>query len=266
MFCGKCGTKFDGEFCPNCGMGANSMKFEKFKSMLYDSSEKVVAVLGNNIAQTFISTGVIGNGFAVLSDKRVYFKGKCLIRKGKGFYSKLEEKSVDIDDVTGTGFVHNKATWAMVLATFFLCFAIITAISTLANSIMTAVAEDVDVSKIDPESIMAPFVVLLGMYFVFKFLYKRYNYSAFEISYAGGGIGFDMHWINEAESRVFQRELNLLKDERKKSVNPTPPTPTPPPAPVDDIPEQLRKYKELLDNGIITQEEYEAKKKQLLGL
>ena len=32
------------------------------------------------------------------------------------------------------------------------------------------------------------------------------------------------------------------------------------------IPEQIKEYKELFDAGIITQEEFEAKKKQLLGL
>ena len=30
--------------------------------------------------------------------------------------------------------------------------------------------------------------------------------------------------------------------------------------------EEIKKYKELLDSGAITQEEYDAKKKQLLGL
>lgn len=30
--------------------------------------------------------------------------------------------------------------------------------------------------------------------------------------------------------------------------------------------DEIRKFKELLDEGMITQEEYEAKKKQLLGL
>ena len=30
--------------------------------------------------------------------------------------------------------------------------------------------------------------------------------------------------------------------------------------------DELKKYKELLDNGIITQEEFDAKKKQILGL
>ncbi|MBQ6677121.1 MAG: SHOCT domain-containing protein [Clostridia bacterium] len=38
------------------------------------------------------------------------------------------------------------------------------------------------------------------------------------------------------------------------------------PAPKSDIPEDLKKYKELLDSGVITQEEFDAKKKQLLGL
>ena len=36
-------------------------------------------------------------------------------------------------------------------------------------------------------------------------------------------------------------------------------------APVDEV-DQLRRYKELLDSGVITQEDYDAKKKQLLGL
>ena len=30
--------------------------------------------------------------------------------------------------------------------------------------------------------------------------------------------------------------------------------------------DEIKKYKELLDSGIITQEEFDAKKKQLLGL
>lgn len=35
--------------------------------------------------------------------------------------------------------------------------------------------------------------------------------------------------------------------------------------PTDSPTEELRKYKELLDSGVITKEEFEAKKKQLLG-
>ena len=38
------------------------------------------------------------------------------------------------------------------------------------------------------------------------------------------------------------------------------------PAPVADAPTEIRKFKALLDDGIITEEEFQAKKKQLLGL
>ena len=43
-------------------------------------------------------------------------------------------------------------------------------------------------------------------------------------------------------------------------------TPQRPQASAADVVEELKKYKELLDMGAITQEEYDAKKKQLLGL
>jgi len=33
-----------------------------------------------------------------------------------------------------------------------------------------------------------------------------------------------------------------------------------------DVPDELKKFKELLDLGAITQEEFDAKKKELLGL
>ena len=33
-----------------------------------------------------------------------------------------------------------------------------------------------------------------------------------------------------------------------------------------DAAEELQKYKQLLDSGVITQEEFDAKKKQLLGI
>lgn len=54
---------------------------------------------------------------------------------------------------------------------------------------------------------------------------------------------------------------------RSKIVAPIEKTnPTTSPQPARSDAEELKKYKELLDSGVITQEEFEAKKKQLLGL
>ena len=105
-------------------------------------------------------------------------------------------------------------------------------------------------------------IVCLCVYFVRK-------RTVFRIDYAGGNIGFDLRWITMDESENFQRVLRMCKDldEQKTKQNEN--------AAVNakngnntfsSVPDELRKYNELFTQGIITKEEFEAKKKQLLNL
>lgn len=64
-----------------------------------------------------------------------------------------------------------------------------------------------------------------------------------------------MNWITQQESREFQQQLVLLKQRNPVSSSSS----------SSSIPSQLKEYKELLDSGIITQEEFDTKKKELLG-
>ena len=61
---------------------------------------------------------------------------------------------------------------------------------------------------------------------------------------------------SELEDISKEEYLSAKKAENQKAVNPTP----------FSTADELKKFKELLDSGIITQEEFDAKKKQLLGL
>lgn len=54
--------------------------------------------------------------------------------------------------------------------------------------------------------------------------------------------------------------------ERKLALSQQQPAPVAPATPPQDAADELKKYKELLDSGVITQEEFDQKKKQLLGL
>ena len=251
MKCSNCGYEFVGNFCGKCGtkatMGGYNNNFDKAKALLIDPTEEVKSVLCNNFMQTFISTGKLGKGFAILTDKRIYFKGKCYFRKGKAFYSKSEEKVVDLNDVTGTGFVHNKAPWAKIARTVFL---IALAFFTFALFI-----------SIEPIQILIVMLICTALTALFHAIYKIYNYSVFEISYAGGGIAFDMNWITQQESKEFQQQIVLLKQKEKEK---TPYGGFIKPENTTSIPQQLKEYKELLDGGIITQEEFDAKKQELL--
>lgn len=268
MVCKNCGKIMNegSTFCSECGtkiaIEEQRHDMNTFSKLLYDSSEKVIAVLGNNYAQTFLTSGVLGKGFAVLSDRRVYFKGKCWFRKGKFLYNKNEEKSVDLGDVTGTGFIHNKASWARIA--YIISF-IFTGIYFLAG-IMTAILQGA-ISKDNSEDPIFIYsaIGLAAIGLLFLIIYRAFHYTIFEISYAGGSIAFNTRWIPQNEAANFQKNLNLAKDQiNKKAVQ----------LPKDnntnqvtsDVPDQLIKYKKLLDDGIITEEEFAEKKKQLLKM
>lgn len=64
---------------------------------------------------------------------------------------------------------------------------------------------------------------------------------------------------------IMERKLALEKEARDAQAAQAQAQPAPT-APAGDSAEELKKYKDLLDSGVITQEEFDAKKKQLLGL
>ncbi len=58
--------------------------------------------------------------------------------------------------------------------------------------------------------------------------------------------------------------ISLLPDKNARPASPPSPPPRKPPA--WGAADEIRKYKELLDSGILTQEEFDRKKAQLLDL
>lgn len=73
------------------------------------------------------------------------------------------------------------------------------------------------------------------------------------VSSSSGKIGF-LLLNNRDEIHKTISNLLITRQDKKQVVNNTSTT------------EELKQYKELLDNGIITQEEFEKKKKQILGI
>ena len=83
------------------------------------------------------------------------------------------------------------------------------------------------------------------------------------VSTASGKISF---LAIKNVSEIYKVISNLLIErQQNKNVSSAASTPSSAPAGADTA-DQLMKYKELLDSGVITQEEFDAKKKQLLGL
>ena len=93
----------------------------------------------------------------------------------------------------------------------------------------------------------------------------------------GTSIGASLHEsnANSYEARIMDfdvcpkcnsRELVRITREEYEAEMKAANAPAVVPAPVASAADELKKFKDLLDAGIITQEEFDAKKKQLLGL
>ena len=79
------------------------------------------------------------------------------------------------------------------------------------------------------------------------------------VSTSSGKIAF---LIIKNADEIYKVLNNLLIERQQEKVNAT----ISATMPKSDEADQLKKYKELLESGVITQEEFDAKKKQLLGL
>lgn len=210
-----------------------------FKDTLVDQKENVIAILGKNYAQNYLDTGNISNGFVILSNERVYFKGSCMYKVNGKYHSSDEERVLDLKDVTGTGFetinpIH--LLWTAIgiwILTFFYW-----------------------ISPLSTKGQQFDLIFCIGLVVgaVFAFRYITHKSTIFRIDYAGGNIAFDLVFASQNEAENFNKALRNAKNNiQPQSVN-------------NSFADELRQLNELLQQGIITQADFDIKKKQILGL
>lgn len=233
----------------------SSNEIEKFSGVFAGKDETYVASLGNGYIANYLNGKGIKNGFAILSNRRVYFKGSCLSKNGRFFTRSNEERTVDVKDITGSGFIYKNNPGILSGAIIYLLFMIGCFWYESNNSVDEFVALLLEIYKWMFG--IAAVVVLV--------LYQYKKWMLFSIEYAGGCIAFAAAFYAREELEEFQKQLRQVKDEteqaayRKEEVKLQP-------ASSNDIPEELRKYADLLKDGLISQEEYDAMKKKLLGM
>lgn len=218
-------------------------------NLFVDANEKEISTLGSNYLRNFLSTGSLENGFCTVTDKRVYFRGKCYTKSGNNYKSTKEEKTVDLKDVTGTGFTFIKRFWLMILAILCTIWAVVLTFSLVAS--LPGLSESEGWSSILLVIFVAilPTIVLWGLYWFLKV-------KVFEISFAGGKIAFKASSYNENEVNNFQRALRQAKDNYKEAPNTVSNS---------SGADELKKYKDLLDSGVISQADFDNAKKKILG-
>lgn len=191
MFCGNCGKQIDDScnVCPYCGTRIKQdTRIEKdvvkekddiYKVIFVEPDENYLGSLGNGYLNSFLTNKKIKRCIALLSDKRIYLRGNMVdINSGKIERFNMQ-KTIDLEDITGTGFVYSSPqVWKLVLA------------------ILTI-------------PVIIPAILLLVSYL------KGRN-TLFFIEYAGGCIKFDASIYGLAESQDFERQIRRAKNHVKE--------------------------------------------------
>jgi len=115
MFCGNCGKQIEDTInvCPYCGvMVENEVVVgndSKYSKIFVEPDENYIGSLGNGYLNSFLTDKGINRCVAILSDKRIYLRGNMIdLNSGKIERFNMQ-KTIDLEDITGTGFVFCKS-------------------------------------------------------------------------------------------------------------------------------------------------------------
>ena len=285
-FCNKCGQKLVDGVCPSCSSAASvssaapssNSQDQRFKNFFMNPKEKLVCVLGNSYVQNFLSTGGLFNGFSVVSDKRVYFKGNTYwIQNGRP-QKMREAKTVDLKDVTGTGQrTFTKPGFIALAILLGLLFIIIGICIASGDRSSSGYGYRISNGLGTLGGVIITFGVMFAVLFTILFFVTRI--TLITIEFAGGCIAFNVRWFPHSEVDNFQRQLRIAKDraieeaeqasanaikEAMASAVTQQAAPAPAAAPVSSA-DELKKYAELFKDGLITEEEYQTAKERILS-
>lgn len=165
--------------------------------IIADPQEEQIEVLGGSYLSNMLRGGGISKGFGILTDRRFYFKGKCLVKTGATHRWVNEEYAVDLEDITATGFVYARRIFLLLAA------------------VMCAVLGSIYIMDGYSDSIaMGIFLyIVTAILCVAYILLKR---AIYEIYFAGGSICVNVSkYGGMKEVRAFNKKLRVAKDCRK---------------------------------------------------
>lgn len=222
MFCGNCGYKIinvgDGK-CPNCSApldmtmessgtkeinsqeNSPEEKQEKTKeTFLVDKEEQVISKIGFSYLQSFIIYGIMRKTSAILTDKRIYFSGKCYQKSGGHFVEDEREAICELEDIVATGIVHVKWIGLLVMGIILMILGVI------------GIGIDFNLEEDIPFYIGGVMVLIAIIMLVVYALTRK---TWYEVSTAGSTIRLDVFKLGGIKNvKIFDHEVHRQKQNR----------------------------------------------------
>lgn len=178
-----------------------------------DADEREAAVLGKSQLRRFLAEGILKSGFCILTDRRVYFRGRYFRKAGSAYHADRGECTIDLRDVTGSGF-----STARFGAVFLLGVLYVLVVTILAGGFLLFLGE-AGQYRFDMPSVLWSCKILLGLGLVaVPVCYYLRPFRIFVIKYSGGEIAFLTSDYLEDDMRLFQKALYREKDAYMSAV------------------------------------------------
>lgn len=225
MNCPNCGTQIpEGALvCPSCGTSVERTDFEhdpehkmsqkKHTQRISDVSdlfvspdEHQIAILGGRYLLNLINGGQMRSGFGILTNSRLYYRGKIYRIENFMLYKTYEESTVDLQDITASGFITRRNIVLEAIAVF------ITFIEMLLI-ILGAIA-----SKDNAIRFWLITLIVGGITAALWALFILLRRTVYRISHAGGMILIKAPAKRMNELRDFDRKLHQAKDAKVREL------------------------------------------------
>ena len=162
------------------------------KDIFVSADEEQKAVIGGGYLSNMLQTGILGKGFGVLTNRRLYYRGKCFYKVGGRYMKTAEDCTVDLQDISSTGFTYTRHLWILLaaLADIIWSFWYIFAVGEAGVGMLSLLSG----------------IVLVGAYIYFKI-------TMYTVTFAGGSLSIKASSFGVKEVRAFDKALHQAKDE-----------------------------------------------------
>lgn len=230
--------------------------------LVHSKDEVVKMVLGQEYLQSIITGGGFNKGSIVLTDRRVYQAGRAYTRTQRGMKKLKSNTTLDISDVTGVT-VEMVSNLLSLIAIFWGLFTIGSTIIPLLTIETDLIFEALEEMPLLLLVIVIPILLGAGALYLGAVVMKPKKYLL--IQYAGGIIAFEHTWYSESDINAFQKAVFEEKDRIKSQSQGQVQVPVQEVKTEGSYIEELKQLAELRDNGLITDDQFEAKRNQILG-
>jgi len=179
----------------------------EYNSLFADPTEAFICGLNRRGAEDYVNKGMLSDGFALLTDERLYIKGAYFLHIGSGYTRVGDELAVDANSVSDMGIVYYNPLRFMVVAIALL-------IVSYASIIMgvSGVRQFLTTSSVVVSIIFILAAILLSI------IYSVSRRMLFEITFYGGNsLALKYEDLSDDEIWEFKSSVELVKKASSRS-------------------------------------------------